>query len=414
MTPLAPDRAAAELPGLSWLRDRVGRHPVVTDAALALGVFLLTASRGVGKHDQIRALHPVTPDPLPPMIFAALLCAPLVLRRRYPLSVFGALCVVAAVQEWTLAPVAAADIAVLVALYTVASRCTRRQALIAAGVLEVGVGVVVAWWVAPAIALTAFILMSGTVTAALVLGINVANRRAYLASLEDRAVRAERERDQQAEIATAHERARIAREIHDIVTHNLSVMISLADGAAFAARTGSPDAEGAARQVSDTGRQALGEMHRLLGVLREPGPDGPLAPQPGVGQVDDLLAQVRGAGLDASWTVVGTPFPLPPTAGLAVYRLIQEALTNVLKHARSCTRARVTLRYDQPSVEVEVTDDGHGGPAGPGGGHGLVGMRERAAMFGGELAAEPTREGGWRVWARLRVDAVTESVRVDP
>jgi signal transduction histidine kinase len=247
------------------------------------------------------------------------------------------------------------------------------------------------------------VLLSGMVTAAFVLGVNLRTRRALLASLQDRALRAERERDQQSQIAAAKERALIAREMHDIVAHNLSVMIALADGAAFAARTNAVESEAAARHVSATGRQALDEMHRLLSVLRGSGETASLAPQPGIAQIDELVTQVRAAGLPTSWTVDGQPFPLSPTAGLAAYRVVQEALTNVLKHADNPREAKVTLRYADPIVDLEVVDDGRGAPGqvGDAAGHGLSGMRERVGVFGGEVTAGARPGGGWKVHARL-------------
>lgn len=336
-------------------------------------------------------------------LFALLICLPLVLRRRYPLPVFAFMCGVAAVQ-WVVGFILIADAALLVGLYTVAAQCGRRQALLAAGVLELGVAAAVVRWAPSQGVLTAFVFLSGMATAAFVLGVNIRTRRAYLASLEDRALRAEHERDQQLQLAAAGERARIAREMHDIVAHNLSVMIALADGAAFAAGKDSPRAESAARQVSATGRAALGEMHRLLGVLRDAGPEASRAPQPGIDQLDELVAQVRSAGLSTSLTVVGEPFAPPPTAQLAVYRVAQEALTNVLKHADAPTEARVRLSYQEPIIALEITDDGQPVPAPaalPPAGHGLAGMRERAAMFDGELQAGARPNGGWRVSLRL-------------
>jgi signal transduction histidine kinase len=333
-----------------------------------------------------------------------LLCAPLVLRRRYPVPVFAFQCLVA-FGQWLHGSVQVADAALLVGLYTVAAHCPRRWALAAAGALEIGVGLAVLRWWENARGIPTLVLLSGMVTAAFVLGVNLRTRRAYLASLEDRARRAEHERDQQSRIAAAGERARIAREMHDIVAHNLSVMIALADGAAFAARTGSPQAESAARQVSETGRQALAEMHRLLGVLREDtGTDVSRAPQPGIEQLDDLVAQVRAAGLATSLTVSGQPFPLPTTAQLAIYRVVQEALTNVLKHADTPTGVRVLLSYDDPTVRLQIVDDGRSPGTAvrePSAGHGLAGMRERAAMFGGEVSAGPAPGGGWQVAVRL-------------
>jgi signal transduction histidine kinase len=291
------------------------------------------------------------------------------------------------------------------------------------------------------------------VAAALFLGINLRNRRAYLASLRERAARLERERDQQATIATAAERTRIAREMHDIVAHSLSVMVTLADGASVKVAGDPTRAAGAMRQVSATGRQALGDMRRLLGVLRTDEGDSTREPQPGVAQIDGLIEQVRATGLVAELTLAGAPIALTPGAEVAVYRIIQEALTNTLKHAVAPTRVQIGLRYRPDVVEVDVCDDGgsadvgergpvavgaaSGGVGGVGSslgrsaprtegaarkagaaaamagtatGHGLVGMRERAAVYGGSVLAGPAPGGGWRVTAELPVEAVASSV----
>ncbi|MTD52967.1 sensor histidine kinase [Amycolatopsis pithecellobii] len=380
-------------PGLARLRAWPHRHPVAADAVLTAVAALFVLTRG-DRFEHLPGERPWW------VLLAVLLVVPLVWRRRAPLLVFGWMAAVAAVQ-WFFARALVADAALLIALYSVAVHCGRKVALWALGVIEFGIAIAILKWAPPAGMLDAFVFLSGLATAAFVLGRNVRTRRAYLASLEDRARRAEHERDQQAQLAAAAERARIAREMHDIVAHNLSVMIALADGAAFAARGNPDEAETAARQVSDTGRQALGEMHRLLGVLRG-GQETPRAPQPGIEQLDELVAQVRAAGLPVSLTVAGPAFPLSPTAQLAVYRLVQEALTNVLKHADSPEQAWVRLRYRDPVVEVEVGDDGHGRPmASAVDGHGLSGMAERAAMFDGQIEAGPRPGGGWRVHAEL-------------
>jgi len=387
-------------PGVARVRRWTSRHPFVADGVVALGLLL------VGARDVVPGDFMLT------RVFTVLLCAPLVLRRRYPLPVFGFLCAVAMTQ-WALGFLMVADAALLVALYTVAAHCDRRLALVAAGVLEMGVGLAVVQWWHHARGLPSFVFLTGMATAAFVLGVNIRTRRAYLTSLMDRAVRAEHERDQQSQIAAAGERARIAREMHDIIAHNLSVMIALADGAAFAARAGSPRAPEAAAQVSATGRQALAEMHRLLGVLRGGEPDVSRAPQPGIGQLDDLVAQVRSAGLPTSLTISGQPFDLPSTAQLAVYRVVQEALTNVLKHADSPTEACVRLSYVERSLELVIWDDGlttGRSAAEVTAGHGLAGMRERAGMFGGEVLASSRPEGGWQVSVRLDIGGEPSAV----
>jgi signal transduction histidine kinase len=386
-------RAASAWPGVARIRAWSRRHTLLSDVlTVAVFVAVIGISRPDGR----------VPSHLPSLALDVALVIPLAWRRRYPLLVFAAVSAVAALQWWAARPVFA-DLALLIALYTVASRFPRKHALAAAVVLEAGVAAAVVKWSPPQGMFAGFVFLSGMAIAAFVLGVNIQTRRAYLASLEDRTIRAERERDQRSQIDAAKERALIAREMHDIVAHNLSVMIALADGAAFAARANAADAEAAARHVSATGRQALDEMHRLLGVLRGNGDETPRAPQPGIAQIDELVTQVRVAGLPTSWTVAGQPFPLSPTAGLAVYRVVQEALTNVLKHADEPTEAKVSLRYADPVVELEIIDDGRGRPAPPGAvaGHGLSGMRERVAVFDGRVAAGARPGGGWRVWARL-------------
>jgi signal transduction histidine kinase len=201
--------------------------------------------------------------------------------------------------------------------------------------------------------------------------------------------------------------------MHDIVAHNIAVMIALADGAAYTIAQDPDQATALISHVSETGRSALTEMRRLLGVLRQPGAAASgNAPQPALTDLDTMIDTVREAGLPVRLTVSGQPFPLPPSAQLALYRIIQEALTNTLKHA-DATSAQVRLHYRYEEVELEVSDDGRPGsaaaPASSGAGsmaagHGLAGMRERAAVFGGEVSAGPRPEGGWRVHTLLRAD----------
>ena len=202
----------------------------------------------------------------------------------------------------------------------------------------------------------------------------------------------------QAEQAAAAERARIAGELHDIVAHHLSVIVLQAAGA----RASGKPAEATLEKIENSARQALAETRRLLGVLRDPDEEAGLAPQPGIGDLDTLAASVRAAGLPVHLVIDGDPAALPAAVDVSVYRIVQESLTNVLKHAGPA-RADVTIGCAAESVTVEVTDDGIAQPGSkvPGGGHGLTGMRERAAVFGGELAAGPRPGGGFAVRARL-------------
>ena len=236
------------------------------------------------------------------------------------------------------------------------------------------------------------------------LGISIRQRRALLATLEERAARLEFERDQEGRLGAAAERARIAREMHDIVSHNLTVMIGLADGATYALQS-SPDAAGSAMQrVSATGRQALGEMRRLLGVLRDDPTAEPFEPQPGLDRLDDLLARVEAAGVPVSIEIEGDPHELSGGVQLAVFRVAQEALTNTLKHGSRPATARLALRIAGGRVELTVTNTGATTSGPISGGRGLRGMRERAAAYGGTLEAGPLPEGGWRVSLSIAAD----------
>ena len=204
--------------------------------------------------------------------------------------------------------------------------------------------------------------------------------------------------ERQAEQATAAERARIARELHDIVAHHLSVIVLQAAGARASGRP----AEATLEKIENSARQALGETRRLLGVVRDPAGEAGLAPQPGIGELDALAASVRAAGLPVNLVISGDRAVLPATVDVSVYRIVQEALTNVLKHAGPA-RADVTIGCAAEAVTIEVTDDGTAEPGHQAavGGHGLAGMRERAAVFGGELAAGRRPGGGYAVRARL-------------
>ena len=220
---------------------------------------------------------------------------------------------------------------------------------------------------------------------------------------KERAERAEREREEQARLAVAEERARIARELHDVVGHSVSVMTVQAAGAR---RLLDPDQERereALMVVEQTGREALAEMRRLVGVLRRPEEAPALAPQPSLEHVDRLVEQAREAGLPVELRVEGDPVELAAGLDLTAYRLVQEGLTNAVKHARA-THADVLLRYDDGHVELTVTDDGTGDGGGESGGHGLVGMRERVSVYGGELEAGPRPGGGYRLRARLPIE----------
>ena len=215
-----------------------------------------------------------------------------------------------------------------------------------------------------------------------------------------RAERLEREQEAEARAAVAEERARIARELHDVVGHSVSVMTVQASAVRRRLLPDQEQEREALEIVEQTGREALAEMRRLVGVLRRPEEAPALAPQPSLEHLDRLVAQARESGLPVELRVEGEPTPLPPGVDLTAYRLVQEGLTNAIKHARA-QRAEVLVRYADGEVEVTVSDDGLGGGDGDSGGHGLVGMRERISVYGGELEAGPRPEGGYQLHARL-------------
>ncbi|MFD3456113.1 sensor histidine kinase [Streptomyces sp. NPDC058691] len=246
-----------------------------------------------------------------------------------------------------------------------------------------------------------------------VIGDSLRTRRAYYAELEERAARLQREREAQSKAAVAAERARIARELHDVVAHNVSVMVVQADGAAYVLDASPEQAKQALETISSTGRQALTEMRRLLGLLRAgDAVGGEYVPQPGVDQLGDLIEQVRGAGLPVDFQVEGESRPLASGVELTAYRIVQEALTNTRKHGGPDARANVRLTFRDSELALLIEDDGRGAQqelyesgGEDGQGQGLIGMRERVGMVAGTLDAGPRPGGGFRISAVLPVKA---------
>ncbi|MET7304013.1 histidine kinase [Embleya sp. NPDC005575] len=371
------------------------RHPIWADTTLTAALLLLFEAGNLLRLSGWA-------------MFGVALTLPLALRRRAPVAVFAVISIVALVQ-WVADARTGADASLLIALYTVAASCDRRRTVYALAVVEVGVVLAIVRWTADGFRFGAFVGLSAMALTAAVLGANLRTRRRYLAALEERAQRLEREQQQQAELAVAAERSRIAREMHDIVTHNLSVMVALADAATMTVHSKPERSAAAMEQVSGTGRQALTEMRRFLGVLHEDEPDAARHPQPDLARLGALAEQVRAAGLPTTLTVQGDTRNVPPGAQLAVYRLAQEALTNTLKHAQPGAKARIRVRSSTDRLELSVVDDGRPRPIGigerdePRGGRGLAGMRERAAVYGGDVEAGPLPGGGWRVSALLHL-----------
>jgi signal transduction histidine kinase len=383
---------------LEALRDAIHRHPWWTDSLLALFLTFISIGSVIfgGNRHQAHAIAVLD------AILVPLTTLPIALRRYRPLAVL-AITVSAETVLLLFSTQTQVPFGVIVALYTVASRCERPVSLRAGEwvALPITAGVIVNSGPHPGPIISKLALFA----IAWVIGDNVRTRRAYLAELEARAARLEREREEQAERAVAEERTRIARELHDVIAHNVSVMVVQASAGDEVFDTDPDRARESLSAVASTGRSALAELRRLLGVIRaEDDHEGApsYAPQPGIEYLDELIRQVRETGLAVQLSVLGRPRNLPEAVGLCAYRIVQEALTNTLKHA-DASQAQVNVRYVAGALELQILDDGRGGSAvnGETGGHGLIGMRERVALFGGELTAESRAGRGYAVHARL-------------
>ena len=334
----------------------------------------------------------------------------LTFRRRAPMAVYAIVGVGTIVYSWLGFTSNVAGLGVLIAVYTVAAHEPLAEALIAGGVYVVGMflsllGVSRAAGTTPELFLAEFLINLLALALAWTIGVTIRTRRAYVASLEARNALLEREREDNARLAVALERGRMARELHDVVAHSVSVVVVQATAAERIAETDPGAARAAMQNVASIGRDALAEMRRVLDVLRdEDAVAEGRSPQPGIDELTSLARQMEDAGLPVELSVQGTERALPVAAALSAYRIVQEALTNTLRHAGPA-RARVILRYLPDALEVRITDNGAGAQPGEtsieGGGHGLIGMRERVALFGGELEAGPRPEGGYAVRALI-------------
>jgi signal transduction histidine kinase len=329
---------------------------------------------------------------------------PLAGRRRFPGTVL-ALVVASGLAFAALdLPPDILGVAILVAVYSVAAYGDRWASLAGLAVAEAGLAVV---QLTPGrTGAETLVGNMGVVAAAWVLGYFAHNYRAYAARLEERTAELERAREELARRAVTEERLRLARELHDVVAHAMSVIAVQSGVGAHVAASQPGEVGKALAAIEATSRAALTELRRLLGVLRQDDePQASLTPVPGLADLEGLLAEVAKAGLAVRLRVEGRPAPLPAGVDLSAYRIVQEALTNVVKHAGPA-HAQVTIRYRDQDVTVEVTDDGRGvaavaGDGRRGTGHGLIGMRERVAAFGGDLEVGPRPGGGFRVAARL-------------
>ncbi|MEV5855529.1 sensor histidine kinase [Streptomyces anulatus] len=391
------------------LYDFIRRHPTGVDVFWAVfllglsGVSMVSGTYDAGR-EQIVAV---------PVMLG--LSAVVALRRRAPEKMLLLAILVGVVQLVFDVRPGIGDFALLVITYTVATvgeRWASRLALVCS--LSAAALSQLRWEAEPGGSwpqvVFVTIIMTVPFVLAWVLGDSLRTRRAYFDQLEERAARLEREREAQSKVAVAAERARIARELHDVVAHNVSVMVVQADGAAYVMDAAPDQAKQALETISSTGRQALAEMRRLLGVLRtgDAPESGEYVPQPDVEQIEDLVAQVRQTGLAVDFKVEGTPRQLPSGVELTAYRVVQEALTNTRKHGGPDAGASVRLVYFDDGLGLLIEDDGRGAAhelyedgGADGAGHGMIGMRERVGMVGGTLDAGPRPGGGFRISALL-------------
>jgi signal transduction histidine kinase len=330
---------------------------------------------------------------------------PLALRREYPRTVLATTVATGVAVGALGVPTVVLGPALLVPVYTVAAYCDRRSAVAALVGVELAVALVQL-----AFATTGADTWAGNalvLAAAWLLGRFVNDRRVHTLELEARTAELELAREELARQAVTEERLRIARELHDVVAHSMSVIAVQSGVGAHVIDTRPEEARKALTTIEGVSREALDELRRLLGVLRADGEAQGVSPVPGLGDLDALLARFAEAGLAVKLRVQGVRPAVPPGVDVSAYRIVQEALTNVLKHAGPAG-AEVTVAYGERSVSVEVTDDGRGAPAGQTwSGHGIGGMRERAALFGGELEVGPRPGGGFRVAARLPFETGT-------
>jgi signal transduction histidine kinase len=391
--PIAPEWHVEQIKAL-WgrLREWDARHQLWTDTGIVCVLLIACFALPGGFVAQGRK----------EVLFQIALIAPLIWRRRAPLLVFLLIAAVAFVQWLTSVPLPA-DVALLVALFTLAVHAPPERAALGTIVLLVGSIMASVRWIPGGNIIKSIVFLTGLLAAALFVGVALRTWRSYMDSLLERTKRLEYESEQQARLAAATERSRIAREMHDVITHSVSIMVTLADGAVATVDAHPVRAKEAMADVSATGRHALTDMRHLLGVFRSEDVAADREPQPQLSGIPQLLQGVRATGLDVRFSRVGTAFDVPPGVELTVFRIVQESLTNVLKHAQEPSTAYVTLAYDSPFLDVSISDDGKSAGVSREG-HGLAGMRERASFSGGLLTAGPCPEGGWEVTARVRAD----------
>jgi len=395
------------------IERRTDLTSLAEDAALAFGLMLLV---WLQLALPLRVLLGRMPGPqagffmfrhVIPTLFTYLLVAgcflPLAFRRRYPLAVLGVTTFAYVAYELTRNPPALVIVAVLVGMYSLGTLVDRTRLAVWGGLFGGLVLLVSVPAVTETVFLTEVVRNLAMLLAAALLGDATRNRRAYIVEVEARAAEAERTREEEARRRVDEERLRIARELHDITAHSLSIVAVQSAAAAHVIDTDPAEAKRSLVAIRETSRSALQELRAMLGMLRGAGePAAPLAPAPGLARLDDLVRQLVDAGLAVDVRADVDPADLQPFVDASAYRIVQEALTNVLRHAGPA-RVAVTLALAGGRLTIEVVDDGRTPAGATVEGHGIVGMRERAAALGGTFEAGPMAGGGWRVAAELPV-----------
>lgn len=374
---------------LANVRNLASSHPFVVDGVTAV------ALAGLVVEDLFSSGGYYTASQWIYVPAALLMTLPLAWRRRWPLTVCVIVMGTLAAESLAVGSAPTPDVAMiawLLAIYSAAAHCDRKRAVVAA-VVSIGAGLV---WMG----IDDFLLPVVVFGGAWIAGRLVRQRQVYAAALEERTEALERERELNARAAVADERTRIARELHDIVAHTLGVMVVQAGAERLHEQPGTPAHE-ALSAIERSGRQALTEMGRLVAMLRTDTESEALGPQPGLDQLEALVGRIRETGLEVELVVEGRPRELAPGLDVSAYRIVQEALTNTLRHARS-RHARVLMRWELTALHIEVADDGIGPTLDTEtSGHGLMGIRERVALFGGALVTGRSDLGGYLLAATL-------------
>ena len=390
---------ASTMEFLSRARAALSANPLIVDTAIALFLAALSLLAYAGGAPDVGPQSTVT------VVLLLLESLPLIVRRRFPLAVLAVITGATTVHVALLPEGQSlqAGLGILVAVYTVGELVERRTSLAATALAGVVLSTVLVGRAGIAAVALSIVQTQLIFVVAWLLGDASRIRRLYALRLEERAEMLERQRDEETERAVRDERERIARELHDVVTHHVSVIVIQAGGAASVLDRRPDEARSALEAIAATGRLALTDMRRMLGILGEQEASDPT---PGLDRLDELLEQLRSAGLVVELVVEGEPRTLDPGLGVSAYRIIQEALTNTLKHANG-GRARVMVRYLSDALEIDIEDErGPGTPSQvepPHEGRGLIGMRERATMLRGTLIAHPTATG-FLVTARLPIN----------